>query len=137
VLVDENAQNSLKSLTMPQESESTGYLRLETVPPENSSLILSFTLSRRIARLTETSPFLSPLLKAKFRHCSQSKRANSLLSFSALSTHSPLSPAIGLKALNAASILIVGDLLQLRKAKRQRLKQFQWLQSSSARKQES
>lgn len=121
---------------MPQGRESTGYLRLKTVPSENS-LILSFTLSKRITRITETSPFLSPLLKAKFRHCSQSKRANSPLSFSGLSTHFPLSPAIDWKALNVASILFEGDLLQLRIAKRRRLKQFQLPPGSSARKQKS
>lgn len=78
VLVDENAQNNLKSLTMPQGKESSGYLRLKTVPSGNS-LILSFTLSKRTTKITETSPFLRPLLKAKFRHYSLSKRRNSLM----------------------------------------------------------
>lgn len=62
-MFDEHAQNSLKSLTMPQERESTDYLSLKTVLSENS-LILSFTLSKRITRITETSLFLSPFLKA-------------------------------------------------------------------------
>lgn len=109
MLVDEYAQKSLKSLTMPQGRESTGYLRLKRVPSENS-LILPFTLSKRITRITETSPFLSPLLKVKFRHCSQSKKANSLLSFSALVNTFPLTTSNRLESTKCCQRTFCGGL---------------------------
>lgn len=62
MLFDEYAQNSLKSINMPQRRESTDDLSLKTVRSENS-LILSFILSKRIIQITETSLLLSPFLK--------------------------------------------------------------------------
>lgn len=133
MLVDENAQNSLESLTMPQGRETIGYLRLKRVPSENS-LILLFTLSKRITIITGTSPFLSPLLKAKFRHCFQSKSKLTPLIFCSVNTL-PLVTSNRLES-NKCCQHTVGDLLHLGIVKR-KLKQFQLPTWSRARKQKS
>lgn len=85
MLFDEYTQNSLKSLTVPQGRESTGYLSLKTFLSENS-MILSFALSKKITRITETSLFLSPFLKADLEIILSLRKQ--ILSSSALSTHS-------------------------------------------------